>query len=239
MIRNVWFDIDDTLVDFRRNSLTALHSTYRRFALDRFFASSMQWIDCYHKHNAAVWRDYEAGVIDEQTLRTRRFILPLVEAGVAPDAATRIAPEMDEAYLDTLAREPHAIEGASYTLQMLKELGYTIGVISNGFDGIQQLKLDTCRLSEFIDHIVISEAVGVAKPARGIFEAAMHLAQSDNPSENLMVGDNRATDIAGALAAGWHAVLLSEHNHNDLPEKVDRISKLTDLLPVLSSISLF
>ncbi len=234
MIRNIWFDIDDTLVDFRRNSLTALHVTYRQFGLESLFGSAQAWVDCYHKHNADVWRDYEAGVIDERTLRTRRFIRPLVEAGMPEIIARQKAPEMDQAYLDTLAREPHTIGGAAPTLKALKNMGYTIGALSNGFDGIQQLKLTACGLDGYIDHVVVSEAVGAAKPARGIFEAAMQMAGSTDPAENLMVGDNPATDIAGALAAGWRAAYLSADSDKPTPAAAVRISCLAEIRDVVS-----
>jgi FMN phosphatase YigB (HAD superfamily) len=59
-------------------------------------------------------------------------------------------------------------------------------------------------LHEFIDFLVTSEAVGVAKPARPMFERALSLAhRSVLPERVLMVGDSASSDIAGGNAMGF------------------------------------
>lgn len=90
---------------------------------------------------------------------------------------------------------------------MLKELRqkYLIGVLSNGFKGIQYKKLVNSGLDSYIQRVVISEEIGIQKPDARIFRYA-ETATGASADSAVMVGDNPANDVGGAIAAGWRAI---------------------------------
>jgi FMN phosphatase YigB (HAD superfamily) len=63
----------------------------------------------------------------------------------------------------------------------------------------------TQAIRQHIAEIIISEEIGVSKPAREFFDAA--LARLGHPSrrEALMIGDGWTTDILGAIQSGLDA----------------------------------
>jgi putative hydrolase of the HAD superfamily len=80
-----------------------------------------------------------------------------------------------------------------------------IVIVTNNLLEEQQDKLAYCGLAPFVDVLVASEDVGVAKPARGIFDIALDRA-GVLPEDAVMVGDSWANDIAGARGAGLAAI---------------------------------
>jgi putative hydrolase of the HAD superfamily len=58
-----------------------------------------------------------------------------------------------------------------------------------------------CGFDPYVDALVVSEAVGIAKPDPAIFAHALEELECA-PEDAVMVGDSWAADIAGARAAG-------------------------------------
>lgn len=203
----IWFDLDDTLYDFSRSSLIGLNYIYNAYGLGRHFPTVGEWIECYHRHNRALWDLYNVGGVDQQTLRRDRFVLPLTEGGFAPDEADGLTRELDGVYLERLGSTGLLVEGARELLVNLRVRGYGIGVLSNGFSGVQHRKLESSRMAELVDCVVLSDDIGINKPDRRLFDHALKKAGT-TALESVMVGDNLQTDIEGALRAGWRAAVL-------------------------------
>ena len=95
-------------------------------------------------------------------------------------------------------------------LTRLNDLGITLGLISNIDRGGEEL----CRelgLSDLVKFAITSQDCGHEKPSPGIFRAALERAGC-NAAQTVHVGDQVATDIKGAEAAGLRAVLLDRNN---------------------------
>lgn len=88
----------------------------------------------------------------------------------------------------------------------LREAGCALVVCSNWDVSLHEV-LDALGLRAMLDGVVTSAEVGSAKPAPAIFAAALALAGARS-DEALHVGDDEATDVAGARAAGLAAVLV-------------------------------
>lgn len=219
----VWFDLDDTLYDFQASSLMALKRVYSEFRLDRFFSGEQQWIDIYHRHNAALWVDYAAGTITQATLRRERFMRPMAEAGADMSLVEPILALLDETYLRHLAETGMLVNGAMELVNTLRSAGFHIGIVSNGFMLTQYGKLESSGLTEKIDCVVLSDEIGINKPDRRLFDYALTKSGA-TASGSLMIGDNLDTDIRGALGAGWHAMLFSPQG-----QQVDGVPTLISL----------
>ena len=90
--------------------------------------------------------------------------------------------------------------------------------------------LGPAGLLEHVDALVTSAAVGVAKPAAGIFERALELAGT-RPDEVIHVGDSLENDVAGARAVGIRPVLVARDG--GAPADVESVRSLAELPPLL------
>ncbi|MGH7895016.1 MAG: HAD-IA family hydrolase [Candidatus Binatia bacterium] len=106
--------------------------------------------------------------------------------------------------------------------------GLRTGVASN-FDGRLPGLLDQLGLSVAVDAVVWSTAVGATKPARALFDAAAR-ALDTSTAELCHVGDDAEADVAGARAAGAHAVHLDRSGRT--PGSLATLDRLLDALPV-------
>lgn len=103
-------------------------------------------------------------------------------------------------------------------LERCKAAGIRMGVISNGPDQHQKEKCHIMGLEQWIpmEHVLVSEGVGCAKPESEIFRMAeQRLGITDETV--YMIGDSFANDMAGAMNAGWKTIWVNYHGYQ-LPE---------------------
>ena len=237
-IKTVWFDLDDTLIDFRTNSRAALRIVYDSVEPIRLlFADAEAWTERYEFHNHRLWDQYSRAEIDRDTLRMDRFRLPLAEAGMTDTEARRLSEFLDTYYLDRLAEQKNLIPGAIELIDAIKNRwpDIRIGVLSNGFADVQHRKIRNAGLQDKIDLTVLSDDIDVNKPDRRLFEHAARMAASEQPDSNLLIGDNPTIDTAGALGAGWHAVWFDRNGDAPAPDapRCARATTLPAILPLL------
>jgi FMN phosphatase YigB (HAD superfamily) len=103
---------------------------------------------------------------------------------------------------------------------------FRIAVISNADGGIERI-LSRCGIADCFESITDSGIIGVEKPRREIFEAALS-AMNARPDESLYVGDMYSVDYVGARNAGMDAVLLDVCGaHREREEaRVDSLQQL-------------
>lgn len=222
--RVAWIDLDDTLWNFKGNSRVALRGLYDAYHLGRWFATPEAWIECYERHNHALWHLYNHAAITKEYLMSERFRRPLVEASC--NLADEYGRQFDGEYLDRLAECRGLVDGAIELLERLHASGWKTGVLSNGFTEVQHRKIRNSGLAPYVDYVVLSDDIGVNKPDVRLYRHAEQVSGSD-AAHCLMVGDNPDTDIAGAIAAGWQAILFAPDgpSHPTVPT----ITSLADL----------
>ena len=108
---------------------------------------------------------------------------------------------------------------------------FRIAVISNA-DGRIDRVLSRCGIAECFESVTDSGIVGVEKPRREIFEAALRTMKA-RPEESLYVGDVYSVDYAGARAVGMDAVLFdvagAYRDRGELP-RVESLQQLESWL---------
>jgi len=129
-------------------------------------------------------------------------------AGGADDVAPRLVTAL-RGKVPTQRLWSSVLPGVPETLAALHAAGLTLVAVSNS-DGTVEEGLTAFGLRRHLDHVVDSGVVGVEKPDPAIFHHALALSGS-RPERTLHVGDLYATDVAGARAAGLHALLLDPH----------------------------
>ena len=91
-------------------------------------------------------------------------------------------------------------------LRRAQERGLVQGVVSDWGTDLVPL-LHAHEITQYLDFVVASAAVGTAKPHPDIFRFA--LARADlEPGEVLYVGDSYVSDVLGARAVGITPVLI-------------------------------
>ncbi|MCM1450048.1 MAG: YjjG family noncanonical pyrimidine nucleotidase [Clostridiales bacterium] len=226
-----WIDLDDTLWDFKANSRIALSGLYRDYQLSQWFDTVEHWIACYERHNHALWDLYNHAAISKDFLMTERFKRPLLEASC--DKAVELGQQFDHEYLDRLAQCTQLVDGAIELLIRLRQRGWKIGILSNGFTEVQHRKVNNSGLAPYVDYVVLSDEIGVNKPDVRLYRHAEQTA-STQPDKCLMVGDNPDTDITGALAAGWQAIYFTRGNDDCPIAGVPTVRTLADIMPLVS-----
>ena len=200
-MRAFLFDLDDTLFDHRHSTRAALAVVRERLAPLAALAPSV-----LEEQHATVLEEFHrrvlAGEFDVDAARRARFVrLVEMQGGTAgPDEIEAACLAYRAAYID--ARRP--IPGALELLERLRSHG-RIAIVSNNVTAEQMQKLAACGLDRLVDAAVISEEVGVAKPAAEIFAIALGRLNAA-ASHAVMTGDSWNADIEGARAAGIRAI---------------------------------
>lgn len=219
----MFFDLDDTLWDFEKNSSTVLKDLFFEFNLaEKLSADFETFYSTYKKINLDLWVQYYKKQIDKTYLRNHRFNLAFKEFGYDNYDENLL---ITEQYLKRSPKGTHLKEGCLDVLNYLKD-NYILHIITNGFKEVQHIKIDGCKLRDYFSQIVISEEHSLTKPDEQIFRLAESFAGA-SAEECVMIGDNFESDIEGALNAGWEAIYFSEEIKNGY--KGHAIRKLEEL----------
>lgn len=194
MYKHLFFDLDNTLWDFDRNSELAMREVWSAYTLpmddfDRFFL-------IYNRHNDQLWAAYRAHQITKQELSGSRFSRALNEAGYHGIDGV----EFNHHYLERMPLQTHLCHG---TLELLDHLfdKFSLHIITNGFAEVQHLKMEHSGLIRYFERIFISESVQAPKPSPLIFRHALKSCNA-RKQESIMIGDSWEADILGAKAMG-------------------------------------
>lgn len=201
--RWLFFDLDDTLWDFKRNSLESLRHVYSIYPeIFGRFPTFEQFVDEYHAHNSDLWIDFAEGKVSSGRLKSERWRRTLFP-GSDSEKPVAVCADIDREYLHFLAEQPGLVDGVREVLDNLSRR-YMIGVLSNGFLDTQYRKLRHSGLWRYVVRTIVSDEVGYQKPDPRLYKYAVDATGAVGTP--VMIGDNPHTDIIGALRAGWQAV---------------------------------
>ena len=120
------------------------------------------------------------------------------------DEATQVRDERD------IVLKADFIPGAGEVLKQLHDEGFTIALVADGeWESFQNVYREN-GLGYCFDAWIVSEVVGLQKPAPIMFETAMQelkLTDADR-SRIVMIGNNLKKDIAGANRQGLTSIWL-------------------------------
>lgn len=193
----ILFDADETLFHF--DAFAGLQLMFSRH--DYPFDSTEY--DYYQSINLPLWQQYQQGEISAKQLQVNRF---------TPWAAklNTSAAALNSAFMQAMADICAPLPGATELITALKGR-VKLGIITNGFTELQQIRLERTGFAEVFSPLVISEQVGVAKPHIDIFNHAFALMGNPPKQHILMVGDNPHADVQGGINAGIDTCWLNRH----------------------------
>ncbi len=227
--RHVFFDLDHTLWDFDNNSSETLRHLFDFFNLQQLKLFTLeQFLQAFHLVNRQLWSAFDQGKVDKSYIRGERFHIISQYLKISPN----ILPEnLGDLYLSMCPSKPHVMPYAREVLHYLKN-NYHLHVITNGFNDVQSIKINSSKLSDFFIHIITADSCGYQKPHRRIFEHALELTAAEK-DECVMIGDNLDTDISGARNAGIDQVFYNPYklsHEQEVTYEIDCLSKIKNIL---------
>ncbi|MFI5135012.1 MAG: YjjG family noncanonical pyrimidine nucleotidase [Chitinophagales bacterium] len=228
LYRHIFFDLDETLWDFKRNSLETIHDLITNHQLDKLGVERTFFIERYHHHNEYFWDLYRKGKISREELRTVRWKTTLGEFDIHDEAVVK---NLSEEYLQILPTKKYLYSDARDLLEYLKPK-YSLHIITNGFEEVQLQKIQTSEIASYFTHIITSERAGSQKPQREIFLFALNLT-GGSIQNSLFIGDSIEADIAGAKSVGMDHVLFNPQkipHHESVMLEISELNELKQYL---------
>ena len=211
----LFFDLDHTLWDYETNARATLLDMYSTFELDRFFNDETHFIQTFKQQNEQLWHRYNVGEIDKFEIRNHRFgyIMNAVK-----NSDLNLAQELSNQFIIECPRKKALMPNARQVLDKLAK-DFELGIITNGFDDTQNIKLKYSEINHYFKWVVTSESSGHRKPAKGIFDFTLDY--SGGVIEDIVIiGDNLQTDILGANNAGWKSVWYNPQEESTAPSQL-------------------
>lgn len=204
----IFFDIDDTLLDYKGSQDTAAKAFSKKYATH--ISAPDQFVDVFNRVTDHHMARYLSGEISFQEQRRWR-IRDSLGLELSDQEADDIFADYYQVYEDSWQLFPDVLD----VLEKLR--GKQLAVITNGDKDNQTYKLDRLGLLPFFSEVITPACAGAAKPDSAIFQLAARVA-GKGPEECWYIGDNHALDYHGALASGFKSVWL---NRKSRPERCD------------------
>lgn len=201
MHRNFLFDLDQTLLDFHASERRALEIVVTKNSLK--FTGEVY--DHFKAKNKSLWLELEKGTINRTELFTIRFndLFDFCEGD-----STGLDPlEVNADFIRTMSVNGVPMPGA---LEFVRKLRAEIPcariyIASNGATINAQGRMASTGLDKLIEHLYISEDMGVNKPEKEFYDICLE--GIGEPKETcIMIGDSLSSDMLGAKNAGLASV---------------------------------
>ncbi len=217
------FDVDMTLLDFKKSEKFALKNTVEYFGHE--FNEDI--LKIYATINQNYWEKYEKGEVKKEILIYARFADFLDTLDWAGDKNA-----WEDFYQNSIGETAFVIDGAEEVLETLYQK-YPLYVISNGTGKTQRSRLKNANLLKYFRYLFISEELGVQKPEKAFFEKVLNTVDK-NKSDFLVIGDSLTSDVLGANNSGldvcWYNFQKIKNSKYDITYEISSLPELIKLL---------
>jgi YjjG family noncanonical pyrimidine nucleotidase len=219
------FDLDQTLFDFKTSSKMALTQVFAELGLPTEDVTFLE----YEIINSEVWKMLQEGKISAKDLKGLRWKKFLDKFNLIFDPF-----EINDFYLDSLVEYTIVYPKVKDLLKLLFD-EFRLIAVTNGLERVQKSRLKISRLTDFFEHVVISEEIGFAKPQKEYFDHVFKLCYQPKRNEVIIIGDGLTSDIKGANNYGIHSIWYNPEKLDLLPEiqPTYTISKLHETIEIL------
>lgn len=194
-IKAVFWDIDNTILDYEKCSEQALKAVCRRLGSEY----SSEILNSFRQIDESLWERQNREELTVEEVFQKRAEGMLAVMGLNLPAT---------AFLDTYAEEfgetTELVDGVEQALTECRDKGCILYGASNGVRAMQIHRLEKAGLLGMFQDVYVSDEIGYEKPDRRFFDVCLQRS-GVNKEEALMIGDGKLTDIEGAMGAGWHA----------------------------------
>ncbi len=220
------FDMDETLLDYRRSAQECLKYTCKR----NHIPYNEQVVDLYHRINDQLWRALERGELSRERLRYLRFALLGEGLGIPVDSDA-----CNRDYVQVMSRSGYPLPGALELCQNLSQR-YDLYLVTNGSTETQYGRLNQSGLAPYFRQMFVSQEVGAQKPSPLFFQRVFQAIGNPNPQQVLIIGDSLTSDMAGGKQAGIDTCWLAPLSEPDSVGCTWRIQQLEQLPAILEPV---
>lgn len=208
MIKFVFLDMDDTLLDFGKAEAAAIRKTFNHIGIP----VSDELIRRYSEINNMQWKRLEKGELTREQVLVQRFDILFDELGL------KIPSEMVQASYEYLLGVGHYfIDGAEELLKTL-DGSYRLYVASNGTANVQERRIKSAGIGKYFDGIFVSEHIGYEKPRKEFFDSCFAQIPDFDKEKAIIVGDRLSSDILGGTNAGIKTCWFNRKDEAPDPE---------------------
>jgi len=222
------FDADETLFDFKKSERDAFKNTMLEFDIEY---DENHHLKVYSDINAAIWKEFEGGLITQKELKVERFKRLSDKLNIKFDEI-----QFAKLYMKHLSFASFLYDDSIKLLESLHE-DYKLSIVTNGLKDVQNNRIRKSIIAKYFEDIVISEEVNISKPDPKIFELALNNIKHADKRKVLMIGDSLTSDIQGGINFGIDTCWF---NANKIVNKTEfkptyEISNLMELKDILQS----
>lgn len=222
--QTLFFDVDDTLLDFGAAEKAALEKLFKEKNI--ILTSEME--KNYKRINQGLWRSYEEGILSRDEVVNSRFSLLFKEYGQEVDGVL-----YEQKYRSYLEEGHQLLEGA-YELIANLHNKYDLYIVTNGVSKTQDTRLRNSGLQPLFKGIFVSEDTGYQKPMKEFFDYVFARIPNFSVDQGLIIGDSLSADIKGGNLVGldtcWFNPEMKPNNTEIVPtyqiQKLDELYRL-------------
>ncbi len=225
MIKNVFLDLDDTLLDFKRAESQAIRNTLAKLGIE----PTDETVSLYSRINKSCWEKLELGLYTRDEVLYTRFNMLFGRLSISGDAhATQRIYEYE------LSLGAYFLDGAEELLDSLYGK-YRLYLATNGIMAVQKRRIESSGIGKYFDKIFVSERIGYNKPDKRFFDACFAEIEGFKKEETVIVGDSLTSDIKGGINAGIKTVyfnpLCKENSTGITPDcEIHSLGELAEML---------
>ena len=216
------FDADDTLLDFKLGEHRAITATLANAGLP----TDNEVIATYSRINDNLWKMLERGEVTKDRLKVLRFTQFCEHYGFDCDGVA-----LAESYVENLKKQTVLLDGAEDVCRTLYGK-YKMYIITNGIEAVQTARFGGCAIKDYFEKCFISDAIGVAKPKKGFFDAVAADIECFETSRALVIGDSLTSDIKGGVEYGIDTCWLNPTG-KEVPDGMDITYVIGDIRELL------
>ncbi|MCY8681612.1 YjjG family noncanonical pyrimidine nucleotidase [Bacillus haynesii] len=224
--RTLFFDVDDTLLDFGAAEKSALRKLFE----EQQISLTAEIEANYKRINQGLWRVFEKGEIDRDQVVNTRFSILFKEYGLEADGVL-----LEEKYRSFLEEGHQLIDGAFELIKSMQDQ-YDLYIVTNGISKTQYKRLHASGLYPMFKGIFVSEDTGFQKPMKEYFDYVFERIPHFSVDQGLIIGDSLTADIKGGRLAGLDTCWMNPDmsaNDTDI-EPTYQIQRLNELQHVLN-----
>lgn len=200
MIRSLFLDLDDTILDFHKAEDIAIRKAFLSLGI----TPSEEIIARYKEINHEHWLMLEQGILTRDEVVVQRFKKLFKEMHRMIDAEIAA-----KAYEYELSKCHDYMPGAEDTIKQQLFGKYDLYLASNGTPFVQHKRLSEAGLYPYFKQVFVSEEIGYNKPDVMYFKTCFARIDNFDPDTCMMVGDSLSSDIQGGINAEIKTCLVS------------------------------
>lgn len=185
-------DADDTLLDFRSTERETLCRVFEELHIP----CTEEIIRRYSAINAALWRAFERGEMDKDTIAATRFVRLFEEVGCGADGECAGA-----LFRKFLGESAILLPDALAVCEALSQT-HRLYIVTNGIAKSQHSRIRRAGLLPYLSGVFVSEEAGAQKPSAAYFDYVFAQIPDCARRSTLIVGDSLTSDIRGGALAG-------------------------------------